>query len=104
VRRTPGTGAVQEPAGPRYFVVLRDDDHPFHGEEYAVVALTSTERPEALVLRDEDWRFGGPSGDSSAAPWYCFTIKHSDIGAPQGSLTEQITDTIAAKAATYIGA
>ncbi|WP_136716813.1 hypothetical protein [Halorientalis salina] len=87
----------------RFFVVLSDSTHPFHGEEYAVAALTSKERPEAIKLDASDWRFGGPSGDSYASPWYVFTIKHADIVNAQGSLTERATDRIANETATFLG-
>lgn len=94
----------KSPPNKRYFAILSDDSHPFHGEEYAVVALTSTKRPEAIEITDSDWRYGAPSGDSYASPWYVFTIKHADISAPQGSITDAMADTIASETATYIGA
>lgn len=87
----------------RYFLVLSDASHPFHGEEYAVVALTSKQRPDAIEISDDDWLFGGPSGDSYASPWYVFTIKHADISNAQGSVTEAMADTVATNASTYLG-
>lgn len=87
----------------RYFVVLSDPAHPFHGEEYLVVALTSTERSAAIELGDDDWRFGGPPGDSFASPWYVLTVKHADISGAQGSLTDPAVDDIAAASASYLG-
>ncbi|QLH80203.1 hypothetical protein [Halosimplex pelagicum] len=82
---------------------MSDDDHPFHGEEYAVVALTSKQRPEAVEIEADDWRFGGPPGDSYASPWYTFTIKHADISSAQGSITDAMADTIANEATSYLG-
>lgn len=93
----------KNPPNHRYFLVLSDASHPFHGEEYAVVALTSTQRPEAIEIEDSDWRFGGPTGDSYASPWYVFTIKHADISSAQGSVTDAKADTIAAAAASHLG-
>lgn len=93
----------KNPPKHRYFLVLRDDSHPFHGEEYAVVALTSKERPEAIEVEADDWRFGSPRGDSYASPWYVFTIKHEDIDSPQGSVTDAMADEIATEASSYLG-
>jgi hypothetical protein len=93
----------KNPPTKRYFLILSDSSHPFHGEEYAVVALTSQQRPEAIEIATSDWRFGAPSGDSYASPWYLFTIKHSDIANPQGSVTDEKADEIAKEAASYIG-
>lgn len=93
----------KKPPQHRFFVILSDSSHPFHGEEYAVAALTSQNRPEAIELEDGDWRFGGPPGGSYASPWYVFTIKHNDIINAQGSLTTQATDRIATEAARFLG-
>lgn len=93
----------KSPPRHRFFLVLSDDSHPFHGEEYAVVALTSKQRPEAVEIAADDWRFGGPPGESYASPWYVFTVKHADITNPQGSVTDEITDRIAAEASSYLG-
>lgn len=93
----------KNPPNYRYFLILSNHGHPFHGEEYAVVALTSKRRPEAIEIESDDWRFGGPPGDSFASPWYVFTIKHADISGAQGSVTDSIADTIANEATSYLG-
>lgn len=93
----------KNPPTHRYFLILSDDSHPFHGTEYAVVALTSKQRSEAIEIADDDWLFGGPPGDSYASPWYVFTIKHSDISNPQGSVTESMADTVANEVCSYLG-
>lgn len=93
----------KNPPNHRYFLVLSDDSHPFHGEEYAVVALTSKQRPEAVEITDDDWRFGGPPGESYASPWYVFTIKHADISTAQGSVTDSMADSVADEARSYLG-
>lgn len=93
----------KNPPKKRYFAILSDNSHPFHGQEYAVVALTSKQRPDAIEIKNSDWRFGKPPGDSYASPWYVFTIKHSDILGPQGSITDSKADEIAAETASFLG-
>lgn len=87
----------------RPFLVLSDAAHPFHGSEYAVVGLTRTNRPPAIVLNDRAWAVGNPGSDSYASPWYVFTIKHVDVIRPKGALTPAATDEVATAAAEMIG-
>jgi mRNA interferase MazF len=93
----------KNPPTDRFFVIINDSSHPFHGQEYAVVALTSKQRPETIEITPSDWRFGGPSGNSYASPWYVLTIKHADITNAQGSVTASMADTIASETASYLG-
>ena len=60
--------------GGRPYVVLSDDDHPFYGEEYAVVGVTTTERERGVALTSEAWNEGGAPKPSWASPWYVLTI------------------------------
>lgn len=87
----------------RPFVIVSDASRPFHGKEYTVVALTSSEKRETIALHSNDWLFGEMDDDSHASPWFAFTIKHARIAAAQGSLTEEATDRIAKAAARNFG-
>lgn len=99
------SGAVQTPPKERPYLVLSDDDtHPFHGSEYAVVGLTTTDRQAALRLDEPAWAMGHPGSESYASPWYVFTIKHGDIIRPKGTLTSAATDEIARAVAMMVGA
>ncbi|WP_135853839.1 type II toxin-antitoxin system PemK/MazF family toxin [Halorussus salinus] len=96
--RSPVQGSNRRP-----FVVVSDDSRPFHGEEYTVVALTTSPKDETIPLDSSDWLFGEMDEQSHASPWFAFTVKHSRIVAPQGSLTEDATDRIARAAARNFG-
>jgi len=87
----------------RPFVVVSDSSRPFHGEEYTVVALTTSSKEETIPLTSSDWLFGEMDEQSHASRRFAFTIKHSRIIAPQGSLTENATDRIAEAAARNFG-
>lgn len=87
----------------RPFVIVSDSSRPFHGEEYTVVGLTTSPKSETIQLESTDWLFGELERRSHASPWFAFTIKHSRIAAPQGSLTEEATDQIAKAAARNFG-
>ncbi len=87
----------------RPFLILSDDDHPFHGSEYAVVGLTRTNRPPAIPLDRSSWKLGDPGEESYASPWYVFTIKHDNIVRPQGALTAETTATVAEAVGAMLG-
>ncbi|MEF8839945.1 MAG: type II toxin-antitoxin system PemK/MazF family toxin [Haloarculaceae archaeon] len=89
--------------GGRPFVVLIDDDHPFYGEEYVVVGVTTTERERAVALTPETSAEGGAPKPSWASPWYVLTVKHATITDRLGRLTAETTDEIATALARPVG-
>ena len=84
----------------RPWLVLSDDRHPFHGEEYLVVGITTTEREDAIELRDEDWTVGGLPRMSYVSPWFLTTLKHAAIERGVGAVT---SDTAAEVGRTVVG-
>ena len=48
----------------RPWLVLSTANHPFHGEEYLVVGITTTPRPAAIELSTTAWELGGLPKDS----------------------------------------
>ena len=90
--------------GGRPYVVLSDDDHPFYGEEYVVVGVTTSERERAVALTPETWATGSAPKSSWASPWYVLTIKHATISDRLGRLTPETTDEIATAVARLVGA
>jgi mRNA-degrading endonuclease toxin of MazEF toxin-antitoxin module len=93
----------KQPPKERPFLILSGPSHPFHGSEYAVVGLTTTNRPPAIEFTGSDWRVGNPGTDSYASPWYVFTIKHADIKRPKGALTASATDRVATAVGSMLG-
>ena len=76
---------------------------PLRALYMTVVALTTSPKEETTPLYSSDWLYGELEEQSHASPWFAFTIKHSRIAAPQGSLTENATDRIAEAAARNFG-
>jgi mRNA-degrading endonuclease toxin of MazEF toxin-antitoxin module len=89
--------------GGRPYVVLSDDDHPFYGEEYVVVGVTTTERERAVALPPDTWAEGGAPKPSWASPWYVLTLKHATITDRLGRLTSDVTDRISTSVARLVG-
>jgi mRNA-degrading endonuclease toxin of MazEF toxin-antitoxin module len=89
--------------GGRPFVILSDDGHPFYGEEYVVIGVTTTERERAVALTPDTWSEGEAPKSSWASPWYVLTVKHATISDRLGRLTNEATDDIATAVARLIG-
>ena len=89
--------------GGRLYVVLSDDEHPFYGEEYVVVGVTTTERDRAVALTPKTWAAGGAPKPSWASPWYVLTVKHATITDRLGRLTTETIDEIASEVARLVG-
>ena len=89
--------------GGRPYIVLSDQQHPFYGEEYIVVGVTTTERTNAVELTPDAWAEGGAPKRSWASPWYTMTLKHATITDRLGQLTSDTTDRVASEIARLIG-
>jgi mRNA-degrading endonuclease toxin of MazEF toxin-antitoxin module len=87
----------------RPFLVLSDDKHPFHGEEYLVTALTTTERPPAVPVPDDEWVAGGLSRTSYVSPWFLTTLKHESIERGVGQLSQPLVTEIREAVGLYLG-
>ena len=87
----------------RPFVRLSDDTHPFEAEEALLAAVTSTPRPRAIRLWDDDFVCGSLPRESYVNPWTIATVKHADLAGVEGRLTSRTTDRIAEATAGYLG-
>lgn len=86
----------------RPWLVVSDDAHPFHGEEYIVVGITTTERNGAIELQANDWSIGGLPKRSYVSPWFVTTIKHASIVQGVGQLDSKVVDEIVNEATQYL--
>ena len=87
----------------RPWLVISDDRHPFNGEEYIVVGLTTTTRQEAIRVDTDKWAIGGLPKTSYASPWFLTTIKHADIDRGVGMLTNDTVNAIIDQIVEYVG-
>ena len=78
----------------RPWLVVSSEDHPFQGEEYIVVGITTTDRPGETELTDDAWSVGGLPRSSYVAPWFLTTLKHAEIDRGVGKLTEEVINNV----------
>lgn len=86
----------------RPWLVVSDDAQPFHGEEYLVVGITTTDRDDAIELRGEDWTVGGLPARSFVAPWFITTIRHASIRRGVGELDPSLVEDVLTGATRYL--
>lgn len=82
----------------RPLVVLSNDDHPFAGEQWIAVALSTTPRSRAIELTEEAWTDGTLPQRSYAYPWAVVSprIEHIEfvVGAVRSSFVAELTSEV----------
>jgi len=89
--------------GGRPWFVVSDDRHPFHGQEYIVAGITTTDRSEAIELTADSWSVGGLPKTSYVSPWFLTTLKHPTIDRGVGMVTAETVETVVGDVADYVG-
>lgn len=87
----------------RPLIVLSDDAHPFHGEQWIAAAVSTTPRPRALELTDDDWAHGTLPQRSWAYPWAIVSPRIEQVEYIVGSVTDAFIDELAVEVGRYIG-
>lgn len=77
--------------------------HPFHGEEYIGVAITTTDLEPAIPIDDDAWMRGGLPKESFIKPWQPILLKHDDITDAFGVLQPTVVERAASRLASVIG-
>lgn len=93
----------------RPWLVLNDESHPFYGESYLVASLTTTERPEAIPIRESDWQDGSAPKQSFVMPWVVIELKEYQFRdgpgerAYQGRVCQEFVDAVVEELVSYLG-
>lgn len=86
----------------RPYLVLSNDHHPFHGQEYIGAVVTTTERDPALALRNEDFTQGGLPQQSYVSPWNPVTLKDGLIDKHVATVADDVVDDAVATLRTFL--
>ena len=87
----------------RPYLLLSDDRHPFHGQEYIAVVVTTTGRENAISIEADSFEEGSLPRRSYVSPWNPITLKQYQIDKHVARLSETIVDDVVAELNTYIG-
>ncbi|MCY4732100.1 type II toxin-antitoxin system PemK/MazF family toxin [Natronomonas gomsonensis] len=87
-----GDPFTQEPAS-RPFVIINTESHPFDGEQYVALTLTTrTWYEETLPVSPDDFGAGGVPAESSIVPWGVSSPAHDDIRDWFGRLEDEVVN------------
>lgn len=86
----------------RPWFVLSDDGHPFHGEEYVVAGITTTDRADAIRIEEDAWNIGSLPRTSYVSPWFLTTVKHADVHRGVGAVDQSTVESILAAVSKYV--
>jgi hypothetical protein len=77
----------------RPFLIISTDEHPFQGEQYVAVTLTTrTWYDETIGLDGADFLLGGIPERSSIVPWGVASPGHDDITDWFGRIDGDVVD------------
>lgn len=86
----------------RPWLILNNDTHPFTGEQYIAVAVSTKRYENSIPLRDDHWTVGGVPRDSFVAPWAVHSPRGEDFIAWQGTLTESLIRRVVEQVESYL--
>ena len=87
----------------RPYLIISNDTHPFHDEEYVVTVVTTTERDRAVPLTDEAFVEGSLPRESYASPWNPMTLKDHLIEKHVATIAGNTVDEVVSELMAYIG-
>lgn len=81
--------------GRRPYLVMSNDRRPFHGEEYTVATITTTERDAAVELTPERLREGRLARyPSYVSPWSLHVVRHESIDKRVARLSKPVIQAV----------
>lgn len=78
----------------RPWLVINNDRHPFAGEQYVAVAITTKSYTPSIPLDDPVWEIGGVPEDSYVSPWAVHSPRDEDIDHWQGRVRSSFVDDV----------
>lgn len=90
------------PRNKRPYILITTEAHPFYGEEYTAIPVSTTPRETAVELTDERFSEGELPQRSFASPWNVVTLKHAVISMHAGTLTEATVETLVDETMRYL--
>lgn len=86
----------------RPYLVLLNDRHPFHGQEYVGAVVTTTARDPAIALEEEDFVQGELPEQSYVSPWNPVTLKAAMTDEHVATVADDVVDDAVAELNTYL--
>lgn len=100
-----GDDPFNDREAPRPWLVVSDETHPFYGDQYIAVTLTTKSwHDHTITLTDDNWEHGGMPRESAVVPWGIASPDHDDLNHEryQGTLTSTMVKQIASEITGYL--
>lgn len=88
---------------PRPYLIASGDAHPFYGEEYVGLAITTTAWEAAIAVPEDAWVRGGLPKPSFVKPWQPTLLKHDDVIDAFGVVEPSLVDRTVAALENVVG-
>ena len=101
-----GIVVAQDPfgaGGERPYLLISNEAHPFHGEEYIAAVVTTTDRDRAVVLADDVFTAGSLPRRSVVSPWNPVTLKDEFIDTHVATVTRDVVNELVIELRSYVG-
>lgn len=89
-------------ASKRPYLIISNDQVPFHGQESVAAVITTTARPEAVELTDTRFERGGLPRTSYVSPWSVLTLKDWMITKQPAEATDATVETVRRELTAYL--
>lgn len=86
----------------RPWLILNNDAHPFDGEQYIAVAISTREYGDSIALGPDVWKVGGVPRDSFVSPWAVHSPRLEDLIAWQGRVTDESVNHVINELETFL--
>ncbi|AGB30217.1 hypothetical protein C488_05387 [Natrinema pellirubrum DSM 15624] len=78
----------------RPWLIVSNERHPFSGEQYLAVAVSTNRYERSIALDSEVWEIGSVPRESFVSPWAVHSPRREDMIAWQGRVTDSFTDRV----------
>ena len=85
----------------RPYLIISGQDHPFAGQQYIALGITTKEYPEGLSLANE-FEAGTLNRESFVSPWAVVSLMDIDIDRAVARLTSEFVDTAVETMTQYV--
>ncbi|OLZ39521.1 hypothetical protein A6E15_00320 [Natrinema saccharevitans] len=87
----------------RPWLIVSNETHPFDGEQFLAVAVSTKQYDRSLPLRSDVWEVGGVPCESFVSPWAVHSPRREDLIAWQGRVTESFIERVIDELKRYLG-
>jgi mRNA-degrading endonuclease toxin of MazEF toxin-antitoxin module len=86
----------------RPWLIVSNDSHPFDGEQYIAVAISTKKYDDSIPLSADVWEVGGVPRQSFVSPWAVHSPRSEDFVAWQGCVTNSFVNNVVEAVETYL--